>query len=43
MKTLHKSLSDRLYERTGMPLLGWISGTIAAIGFVTALILALWK
>lgn len=38
-----KRLSDRLYERTGMPLLGWVSGTIATIGFVTAVILALWK
>lgn len=36
-------LSDRLYERTGMPLLGWITGTVAVVGFAWALFLALWK
>jgi hypothetical protein len=41
--TITKSLSDRLYERTGLPLFGWISGTVAVLGFALALFLALWK
>ena len=38
---MNKSLSDRLYERTGMPLFGWISGTVAVIGFGLALALVI--
>jgi hypothetical protein len=33
----HKFLSDRLYDRTGLPLFGWISASIAVIGFALAL------
>jgi hypothetical protein len=43
MKEWTQHLSDRLYQRTGLPLLGWIGAAVAALSFVWLVILQLWK
>jgi len=35
-----KSLSDRLWDRTGLTLVGWVAAIIAVISFSFALVLA---
>jgi hypothetical protein len=38
-----KTLSDRLWERTGFTLFGWCALGVAAVSFAMAVVAHLWK